>query len=163
MLSPDYLDGRFFAVTLVDDDRLRAFTQLVADLDRPQLDALDALVREHQDGVRAPRWDDPVLPARLVAVARVLTWGLVMLESAVAFAFLVPAATLFSRARDLLLLAFCAGTYTLAPVPGFGWLLVCMGIAQCEPGRVGTRRVYAAVFAWILLASRWPWLRALAG
>jgi hypothetical protein len=25
------------------------------------------------------------------------------------------------------------------------------------------RRAYLAVFAWVLLAARWPWLRALAG
>jgi hypothetical protein len=162
-LSPDYLDGRFFALTLVDDARLEAFTRLVAGVDADTLDALRALVREHQDGLRPPQPDDPALPARLRAVALALTWSLVALEAAVAASFLVPVSWRLARARDALLLAFCAGVYALAPVEGFGWLLLAMGVAQCEPHRVWTRRGYAAVFAWVLLASRWPWLRALVG
>ena len=43
-----------------------------------------------------------------------------------------------------------------------GWLLVSMGIAQCEPERRRMRLAYLAAFAVILLATRWPWLEALA-
>jgi hypothetical protein len=38
-----------------------------------------------------------------------------------------------------------------------------MGVAQCEPGRTATRRGYLLVFAWVLLASRLPWLKAIGG
>jgi hypothetical protein len=162
LLSPDYLDGRFFLVTLVDDARFESFTRLAAGLDVGALSALRDLVREHQDGLRPPLPGDPALPARLVAVAQALTGSLLALESALALAFLAPAATRVSRARDAILLCFCATAYALAPVEGFGWLLLCMGAAQCEPERTLTRRAYVTVFAIVLLASRWPWLRALA-
>ena len=47
--------------------------------------------------------------------------------------------------RDLALLLFIATTYTLAPVPGFAWLLIAMGISQTTPGAAGrtTRLAYA--------------------
>jgi hypothetical protein len=163
LVSPDFLDGRFFLVTLVDDTRLESFTHAAAGLDWEQIDALRALVREHQDGLRVPQPGDPPVPARLLALAQGLSLSLVGLEAAVALCFLAPARWRVARARDALLLAFCAGVYALAPVESFGWLLLAMGVAQCEPERVGTRRAYAAVFAWVLLASRWPWLRALGG
>lgn len=161
VLSPDYLDGRFFLVTLVDDQRLEHFARLAGGLDGSELGALRDLVREHQDGLRPPSPDDPALPGRLVAVARFLTLSLVALEASVALVFLVPW-TRLARVRDAALLAFCATVYALTPVEGFGWLLLCMGIAQCEPGRIHTRRAYAVVFAIVLVAARWPWLRALA-
>jgi hypothetical protein len=161
-LSPDYLDGRFFLVTLVDDSRLEAFTRLAAGVGAEQLAALRELVREHQDGLRVPRTDDPALPGRLVALAQILTFALLALEAAVALAFLAPLRTRLSRLRHAALLGFCAAVYPLAPVAGFGWLLLSVGVAQCEPERRRTRLAYLAVFAWVLVAARWPWLRALA-
>jgi hypothetical protein len=163
LIAPDYLDGRFFTVTLVDDKRLEHFTHLAAGLDWDHLDALRALVREHQDGVRPPQPGDPEVPARLLAVARGLTFSLLALEAGVALCFLAPRGWRVARARDALLLLFCGGVYALAPVESFGWLLLCMGVAQCEPGRTATRRVYLLVFAWVLLASRLPWLKAIGG
>jgi hypothetical protein len=163
LIAPDYLDGRFFLVTLVDDKRLEHFTHLAAGLDWEPLDALRALVREHQDGLRPPQPGDPEVPARLIAVAQGLTLSLLALEASVAVCFLAPRGWRIARARDALLLLFCGGVYALAPVESFGWLLLCMGLAQCEPGRTGMRRLYLAVFAWVLLASRLPWMRALSG
>ena len=162
-LSPDYLDGRFFGVTLLDDERLEAATRLVADLDESELARLRALVREHADGVRAPGPDDPVLPPRLVAASEGLTFSLVALELVVAIVFLAPVRLGLARARDPALLLFTGTVYALAPVEGFGWLLLSMGLAQSEPEKVRTRRAYAAVFAIVLLSTRWPWLEALAG
>jgi hypothetical protein len=163
VLSPDYLDGRFFGVTLLDDERLEAATRLAADLDESELARLRALVREHVDGVRAPGRDDPALPPRFVAVSELLTFSLVALELAVAVVFLAPARLGLARARDPVLLVFTGTVYALAPVEGFGWLLLSMGVAQSESGHSRTRRAYAAVFAIVLVATRWPWLGKLAG
>jgi hypothetical protein len=162
LLSPDYLDGRFFLVTLLDDDRVEAATRIAADLDESELARLRALVREHEDGVRVPGPDDPALPPRLVAVSKLMTFALAALELAVALVFLAPARLGLARARDPALLFFAGTVYAMAPVEGFGWLLLSMGVAQSTPGAVWTRRAYAAVFAIVLLATRWPWLRALA-
>ena len=162
VLSSDYLDGRFFAVTLLDDERLGAATKLAAGLDESELARLRELVREHEDGVNAQGPDDSVLPPRLVAVAEILTFSLVALELAVALIFLAPARLGLARVRDPALLLFAGMVYAIAPVEGFGWLLLSMGVAQSPPGRRWTRRAYAAVFAIILLATRWPWLEAFA-
>jgi hypothetical protein len=162
-LSPDFLDGRFFLVTLVDDGRFEDFALLATGMEWEQLAALRDLVREHQDGLRPPGTEDPAVPARLVALARVLTASAAALEGAIAAAFLLPLGRRLSPVRDALLLLFCATTYAVANVASFGWLLLAMGVAQCEPGRGRTRGAYLAVYALVLFAARWPWLRALAG
>jgi hypothetical protein len=160
--SPDYLDGRFWVVTLVDDHRFEDAARLATGVSSEDLLALRDLVSEHVDGIRVPSDEAPVLPARLVAVARGLTFATLAIEASVALAFLAPARSLLGSARHALLLLFCVSTYAIAPVEGFAWLLLSMGVAQCEPERTRTRLAYACVFAFVLLAARWPWLRALA-
>lgn len=161
-LAPDFADGTFFRVTLVDDPRFEAFAQLATGIDRDALLDLRALVREHNDGVFVPWPEMPAPPPRLLAVADALTAATLAIEAAVALAFLAPLGSRISRARHALLGLFCATTYALAPVAGFGWLLLSMGVAQCEPERARTRAFYLLAFLAVLLATRWPWLDALA-
>jgi hypothetical protein len=160
-LSPDFLDGRFFAVTLVDDSRFESIARLAVGLGQEQLFALREITRAHVDGLFVP-WEDMArVPDRLHAVARAMTWSTVGIEAGVALTFLAPGAW-SRRLRDPLLLVFCAATYALAPVAGFGWILLSMGIAQLDPEWHRMRAAYLVVFAWILFATRWPWLEALA-
>lgn len=161
-LSPDFLDGTFFRVALVDDSRFEAFAELAAGLDREELLELRDLVREHGDGVFVPWPEMPVPPPRLFALADALTAATIAIEAAVALAFLAPLGWRISRARHALLALFCATTYALAPVAGFGWLLLSMGVASCEPERTRARALYLAAFALVLFATKWPWLDALA-
>lgn len=161
-LSPDFLDGGFFRVTLVDDPRFADFTRLAAGLDAETFDGLRALVSEHQDGLFIPRPELPVPPKRLLAVADALTASTLAVEAAVAIAFLAPLGWRIARARHVLLAVFCATTYALAPVAGFGWLLLSMGVAACEPQRERMRSVYLVAFVVVLFATRWPWLAWLA-
>jgi hypothetical protein len=161
VLSPDFLDGRFFAVTLVDDPRFESFAQLAAGLDEDALYELRDLVREHTDGVFVP-WDEmPVPPPRLATIARAMAIATVAIEGAIALAFLLPLGWRIARLRDALLLLFCATTYALAPVAGFGWLLLSMGVAQLEPARRSTRALYVVAFLVVLLETRWPLLSGL--
>lgn len=162
VLSPDFADGTFFRVVLVDDLRFEAFTQIAAGIDRNALLDLRDVTRAHADGVFVPWAGMAAPPPRLLALADALTIGTLALEGALAVAFLLPLRWRIARARDALLALFCATTYTLAPVPGFGWLLVSMGVAQCEPERKRTRGLYLVAFALVLFATRWPWLDALA-
>jgi len=156
VLSPDFLDGRFFAVSLVGDPRFESFALLATGMERDDFLDLRDLVREHTDGVFVP-WDDmPAPPPRLFAVARALTVATIGIEAAVAVTFVAPLAAGFAWIRDVLLLAFCAGTYALAPVAGFGWLLLSMGLAQLDPRRRALRTAYLAVFALVLVETRWP-------
>ena len=57
---------------------------------------------------------------------------------------------------------FCATTYALAPVAGFGWLIATMGLAQCRANQRMLRAAYVAVFLLILLYSEIPWTGVLA-
>jgi hypothetical protein len=153
LLSPDYLDGRFFRVALVEDLRLAPFATHVGGLDEATLAERRAYLALHADGpaVRVP--EPPPEPARLRAVAHVASWATVALEAAVALAFLAP---LVRRAwlRDALLLLFCATTYAVAPVVSFGWLLLAMGVAQTAPEARRTRLAYLAVYALLLVVRQ---------
>jgi len=161
-LSPDFLDGRFFRVSLVVDERLAPWGRWLAGVDRDSFDALrDALAR-HVDGPLPRPLELPALPDGLARAARLATAVTAALEASLALAFLLPWRRL-AALRDGLLLVFCAGTYALAPVEGFGWLLVAMGVAQCDPARRGTRWLYLAAFVLIGLYATLPWDALLAG
>jgi phytoene dehydrogenase-like protein len=102
--------------------------------------------------------ETPALRAAAVA----LTWATLALEGAVALAFLAPVRRVPAWLRDGTLLAFCAGTYAIAPVAGFGWLLIAMGVAQTTPAQVRTRGLYLAAFALLVAYREVPWLEGVA-
>lgn len=154
LLSPDYLDGRFFRVALVEDVRLEPFTRLAGGLDAGTLQERRAFLAQHADGPGVAG-GAPAEPERLRSLALVATWSALALEAAVAVAFLAP---LGRRVwlRHALLLFFCATTYAIAPVASFGWLLLAMGVAQCGPDASRTRLAYLGVFALLIFYSVAP-------
>ena len=85
-----------------------------------------------------------------------------LFEAAVAVVFLWPRGRSLSRARDALLLGFCATTYAVATVEGFGWLLLAMGAAQCDHERRWPVPLYVGVFPLVLVHREVPWLTLLA-
>jgi hypothetical protein len=91
----------------------------------------------------------------------VSTWGVLAAEAAVAVAMLVPLAGRAALAKHALLLAFCGVTYAVAPVAGFGWLLLVMGLAQADGPRPWLRRSYIAAFLLVLFYAEVPWLTLL--
>jgi hypothetical protein len=157
LVSPDYLDGVFFRVTLVLDDRFEGFARLAGGLSAESLQQLRDLVTQHVDDPCASGITAIVPSPRFVALAWLATYGTLLLEAAVALAFLWPLDRGPSRLRDGLLLAFCVTTYAVATVEGFGWLLVSMGLVQAAPDRARTRLFYVATFALILLYREVPW------
>jgi hypothetical protein len=156
LLAPDYLDGRFFRVALVEDRRLEPFTAALGGLDSEELVARRAFVAQHVDGPALTRVVPPE-PARLRTLALAATWLTLALEAAVALAFLAPLGHRFWL-RHALLLFFCATTYAIAPVASFGWLLLAMGTSQCEADARRTRLAYLGVFALLIFYARAPWL-----
>jgi hypothetical protein len=50
-------------------------------------------------------------------------------------------------------------TYAVAPVAGFGWLLLVMGAAQVESERRWLTTIYVAGFVLVLFYSEVPWTR----
>jgi hypothetical protein len=153
LLSPDFLDGRFFRVALIEDPRLAPFARGVGGLSDDELGERRAYLGLHVDGPAYGLPEAPPEPRQLFEAARAATFATLALEAAVAVAFL---ARLGRRAwlRDALLLLFCATTYAVAPVVSFGWLLLAMGVAQTPPEAKRTRLAYLAVYGLLLLVRQ---------
>jgi len=157
VLAPDFMDGRFFRVTLLSDGRFENLAVLTGGATYEQWEEndllLDALLRD-EPGADAAAFVEPPGNRRLAAW---LTWLTLVSEVAVALAFLWPLGRGPSRARHLTLLAFAAGTYSIATVRGFGWLLMALGVSQCGPDARRTALAYVAVFALIGVYHSVPW------
>jgi hypothetical protein len=158
VLSPDYLDGRFFKITMLTDHRFESFTQLIGALTLDQMEELRYFISQHVDG-QVPRSQEiPPQPERFVLAANVLTYSALVIESLVALAFLWPLGRGISKFRDVFLIIFCVTTYAVATVQGFGWLLIAMGVAQSDPDKWKTRIAYVVVYALIIFYSEVPWI-----
>jgi hypothetical protein len=92
---------------------------------------------------------------RIDVMATVLTWWTLAIEAAVAVTFLAPWHRL-ARHRDVALVTFVATTYAVAPVVGFGWVLVCLGLAQHDAERSKIRLAYLVAFL-LVQAYTAPW------
>jgi hypothetical protein len=163
VLSPDYVDGRFFRVTLLTDERFADASLVFGGLSRDQMAVNRKFLEPLPEGAELLEPPAFVEPPRLRAFSAIATWGGLALEALVALLSLIPAEGRIQLARHASLLLFCATTYALAPVAGFGWLLATMGLAQCRPGQRTLRGAYVAVFILILLYSEIPWAGVLAG
>jgi hypothetical protein len=161
VLSPDFVDGRFFRLTLLTDARFENLAVLAGGMswdawERNDL-AVDALLRS-EPGEEAPQLVEPPELRRLASALTIFTGAV---EALLAAAFLWPLGRGLSRWRDPLLLGFAAATFSFATVRGFGWLLMCLGVAQCSPSARRARAAYLAVFGLIALYRAVPWSRAL--
>lgn len=161
VLSPDYLDGRFFRVTLLTDQRFADAALVFGGLSRDQMARNRAFLEPLPNGAELLRPPPFVEPPRLRAFAAVTTWSGLILEGLIALTCLIPL-TRLDIVRHALLLAFCITTYALAPVAGFGWLIATMGLAQCRPHQRLLLGAYVAVFILILIYSEVPWAGVLA-
>jgi hypothetical protein len=157
VLSPDFLDGRFFRVTLLTDPRFGEAAMLVGGLTQDQLDRNRQALRALPDGAELLDAPHVVEPARLRALAVVSTWGILALEASVAFAMFLPGSRATMILRHGALLVFCLVTYAFAPVAGFGWLLLVMGLAQCTENDRWLGYGYVATFLLVLFYSEVPW------
>jgi hypothetical protein len=160
-LSPDYLDSRFFRITLLTDPRFAGFAQLAGGLLPEQFEELRVFVKQHVDGQLFEPSVLPAEPLRFLQLARFMTWWTVAIEGAIALTFLWPVGRGLSKVRDAVLLTFCVTTYAVATVAGFGWLLLALGSAQCEPERRKTQLLYLLVFALILFYRDGSWVAQL--
>lgn len=156
LLTPDFLDARFFRMTLVTDDRFADLSRAVGGLTDIQLETNRAAVVALPAGIEV--LDGPVLmePPALRRLGLVLTWGGFLLESLVAAALLSRRPAVLHRSRHVLLLTFASVTYAVAPVAGFGWLLMAMGLAQCRTQQRRLRAAYLSVFALITVYAETP-------
>jgi hypothetical protein len=156
-LSPDWLDGTFFRVTLLSDPRFHALAVLAGGVTWETLDAFDAALTAFLSG--GAGWPGAfVEPAGLRPLALALTGWTAAIEAALALAFLWPR---LARFRNALLIAFGASTFAFATVRGFGFLLMALGLAQCEDDERRTRLAYVATLFLIEAYRSVPWSRML--
>jgi hypothetical protein len=162
VLSPDYVDGRFFRVTLLTDERFADAALVFGGLSRTDMTANRTFLEPLPEG--AELLDPPpfVEPPRLRAFSAVATWGGLALEVLVALLCFLPAMRAVELGRHAALVLFCVTTYALAPVAGFGWLIAAMGLAQCRQDQPILRGTYLSVFLLVLLYTEIPWTGVLA-
>jgi hypothetical protein len=151
-----YLDGTFFSFELLTDSRLAILatpaTGLLVDQINANRELINALMLFPGAGLTVTLQSAPGIEAW----ARILSYGTVAIEGALAVAFIA-----LYRRPDLdlpnwMLIAFNLATYSLAPVLGFGFVLTVMGFAQCPADRRDTRIAYVLSFLFVQLAPlRW--------
>jgi hypothetical protein len=157
LAMPDYRTGSFFEFTLLADERFAHFTHVVGGLSLKSLAenrTLQELLREghlHGAGIRSVVFGGS--PA-IGSVAQAMTWWTVAIEGLLALAFLAPACLApkwrgAATLRNTLLLLFAVTTYSIAPVRGFGWMLMLLGLAQCGDRERTWRPLYLAAIVLI--------------
>ena len=156
-LSPDYLDGRFFRVTLMTDDRFASAVMLFSGLTKEQLIQNREYLKPLPEG--AELLQPPILaePPAFRLMAGIASWGILSLEGLIALLFLLPSKKRLQLARHAALLTFCLITFAFAPVAGFGWLLLVMGLARCKPDQPFLKGIYITCYFLVLLFSEIPW------
>ncbi len=159
ILSPDFVDERFFRVTFMTDRRFDGAILLLTDLTPQQLvENRQYLEQKQEDLFNVPELVEPPVFRWFAAIS---TYSTLAMEAAVAILFLVPLRGRFRLAAPIMLLFFCLATYPFAPVAGFGWLLLVMGLAQCQPEQRFLRYAYIVVYFVVLLITDIPWADAL--
>jgi hypothetical protein len=142
--------GTLFRVLLLADQRFACVTDAFGGADPAALDAArDALLPSLVGSATA---GELIASTGIGRLADALTWGGALLELTIAVLFFAPLPPRPERLRHVGLIGFCVVTYALAPVAGFGWLLLAMGLSQCPPAARGLRGAYGAAFV-ILLAE----------
>ena len=157
LLAPDFVDGRFFRVTLLTDPRFGDAAMLVGGLTAEQLAADREALAPLPEGAALLNPPAVIEPPRFRAFARIATWGVLLIEGAVALAMALPSTAAVIAARHASVLAFCLVSYAFAPVAGFGWLLLVMGAAQIQTQGSGLRILYLVAFLAVLFYAEVPW------
>jgi hypothetical protein len=154
----EFISGATFQMVFLTDPRFTDFTLAVSGLSEHALLEQRAILHK----LPFEGFDEMQLgTARLVAVARTFSWWTILIELALAVAFLSQPGTFASEWRNRLLAVFTFTTYSLATVAGFGWLLLAMAAAQCDDEEEGWRKVFVGLFFVVLVYDQLPWARVL--
>lgn len=158
LASPSYTNGSFMEFVLLFDQRFQTPAWWGAGLDLPTL--MQNIARmadwvETSAGLPNAALHVSTSGAHLDWLVFALTWGGIVVEGALGCAFLIPGsnATLVV-VRTVMLMIFVVLTYPLAPVVGFGWVLLVMGFAQVP---TGFRRLRIGVLALFIVLPLCVW------
>jgi len=135
LLSADYMDSTFFKWELLTDKRFRDASHYVGGMEKSDLRENRKLESELKKSNR--RDAEPLDSVTLNSVPRIdllalgMTWWTIFIEGLIALFCLWPGDRIIAILRALVVLVFAATTYMLAPVLGFGWMVIVMGLTQC--------------------------------
>jgi hypothetical protein len=134
LFSATYMSGAFFEYTLLSDARFEWLPWALGHLSLAQLQANRALVTALTDGAASTSGTGAValiVTDQVRRLARAMTWFTFGMEATLALLFLMPRASPRRAAvRSILLVVFLIAVYPVAPVIGFAWILIAMGLAQ---------------------------------
>ena len=153
VLAPEFLDARFFRLTLITDERFADLARTVGGLTQAQLEENRAALAVMPEGAEVIGGPMLIESPALRRLGLGLTWGGFVMEMLIATAFLSRWPDRLHRGRHFLLIAFTTVTYAAAPVAGFGWLLAAMGVAQCNAAQNRMRLGYLGAFALVFVYS----------
>jgi hypothetical protein len=155
LASPEFRDGTFFSLYLVADPRFRLLADVVGGVEAATFEGNRRLIGSLYE-VGQPMLSVTLgLGPRLRWLAMAMTaWG-IFIESLTALAWLLPLRGAWRNLRHALLFVFCATTYGLVAITGFGTILLVMGMATVDP-RSRWRGAYAlGVVALALWTPLW--------
>lgn len=153
--SGDFIDGRFFRYALLFDPRFTPLTSLFGQT--REMMAFNTAASRALTAAGGELTSVQLLEsARLPFIAAAITAWTVVIEGLIAAAFLLPGRGLLARSRHWLLLLFAVTTYAVANVIGFAWVLMAMGVAQCDADARRSRNAYVIAFLVAELYSL-PW------
>jgi len=154
-LSSDYLDNRFFSISMIEDPRFSEFTQVTCDISENDLNDFRDYIKQHIDGdlvfVDVINFDFECINK----ISGFLTYYTLFLEFLVALFFLMPKKIRVSKYRDYFLILFCIFVYSVSTVEGFGCLLLAMGLSQYEEIKI-IKLSYLVTFLIILIYREVP-------
>ena len=178
LATPDYTSGTFFHYENLCDGRLASLVAWLTGVSPDSLannrDLRELIQSGHLRGLTVnfvTLADSPLL----WWLAQAMTWWTVAIEGTLAVLFLWPdqtkprpvvgvrlgalvegqslavpdARSPISTIRNAALLLFAATTYFVAPVRGFGWMLMLLGMGQCRDDQRGLRLAYLAALVLI--------------
>jgi hypothetical protein len=130
LTSHEFVDGGFFEFVLLTDNRFSTVAEGIGGLSVGASDVNAAAMAN---------WWSPNYLANSVQLesapgieplAQAMTAWTLLIEGFIALTFLLPRGRRIGRFGESALLVFIATTYGLAPVVGFGWVLLLLGLAQ---------------------------------
>lgn len=156
LLSPDFLDATFFQYSLLLDERFFTVTALFGGLSQPEFSSNYQALEDLLHYASSIEFIPMQGTVQIRQIAQLLTGWTLGIEALIALLFLMPLPKWIAKWRDIPLLVFVLTTYLIAPVIGFGWILVIMGAVQAELGPKRSRFFYLLAF-FILQAYLIPW------
>lgn len=158
--TPEFVDGRFIEFSILTDVRLAPLAGLLGIDLETVLQNREWLNGYTKAGLLSGQVQltttDGIRPVSLV-----LSWWTILIEFVVSLVFLLPKQRVPRQWLHGCLLGFIFSTYLLAPVVGFGWALVAMGMSQVDKNSK-SRWTFLYLLGYILIfLSRNPGLDAI--